>query len=163
MLQQAEIKKHPNPSLDNIQSLRTWHSNRWNRAISEEEQSYLSHYPQDLFSLVPKEKSPLRRFLERHGKFRSYSVWRHSKPPELPLYDANVIYVSDKKIERFVTAVIVIVGMIMLITPMWILQALDGKTVPKLGTITAFIVVFLGMVSYATLAKPFETLGATAA
>ena len=51
----------------------------------------------------------------------------------------------------------------MLIAPMWILQALDGRTLPKLGTITAFIVTFLMLVSYATLAKPFETLAATAA
>jgi len=162
MIQQAELKKHPKPSLDNIESLRTWHSNRSNRAISEEEQSYL-HHPRDLFSLVPKDKSPLRRLLERSSNFRFYQVWRHSKPPELPFHDENVIYISDKKVERFVTAVIVVAGMIMLIAPMWILQALDGRTIPKLGTITAFIVVFLGMVSYATLAKPFETLAATAA
>ena len=45
---------------------------------------------------------------------------------------------------------------------MWILQALD-KNNHKLGVITAFVVVFLGLVSYATVAKPFETLAATAA
>lgn len=162
MLQQAQIKQQPKSSLDDIQSLRTWHSNHSNCAISEEEQSYL-HYPKDLFSLVPKEKSPLRRFLERSRNFRSYRLWRSKNAPELPLHDEHVIYVSDKKIERFVTAVIVMLGMIMLIAPMWILQALDGRTLPKLGTITAFIVTFLMLVSYATLAKPFETLAATAA
>jgi hypothetical protein len=37
------------------------------------------------------------------------------------------------------------------------------ETAHKLGTITAFIVVFLGMISYASVAKPFEVLAATAA
>jgi len=32
-----------------------------------------------------------------------------------------------------------------------------------LGTITAFIMLFLTIISYATVAKPFETLAATAA
>jgi len=80
------------------------------------------------------------------------------------MYDKDhITYISDKRIERFVSFVIVLVGLFMLITPMWILQALGGRTVAKLGTITAFIVVILGLVSYATVAKPFETLGATAA
>jgi hypothetical protein len=50
----------------------------------------------------------------------------------------------------------------MLIVPMWILRSLkDGNA--KLGTITAFMLFFLGLVSYTTIAKPFETLAATAA
>ena len=52
--------------------------------------------------------------------------------------------------------------MIMLITPLWVLQTLQDSR-QKLGAITAFVVAFLGMVSYATTARPFETLGATAA
>lgn len=50
----------------------------------------------------------------------------------------------------------------MLLTPMWILQALHNDNA-KLAVITAFVVVFLGLVAYATVAKPFETLAATAA
>lgn len=52
--------------------------------------------------------------------------------------------------------------MAMLIGPMWVLEYLS-KPVAKLGTITAFVVVFLGCVSYATVVKPFEVLAATAA
>ena len=63
---------------------------------------------------------------------------------------------------RFMTVLIVGIGTVMLLVPMWILQALD-KNNHKLGVITAFVVVFLGLVSYATVAKPFETLAATAA
>ncbi len=49
--------------------------------------------------------------------------------------------------------VVVVVGMMMLI----------ADQTQKLGTITGFIVVFLGLISYTSVAKPFEALAATAA
>lgn len=83
--------------------------------------------------------------------------------PELPIYDKDVItYTSDKRIDRFITILVVGIGVVMLIAPMWILQAVPSNSY-KLAVITTFIVVFLGIVSYATVAKPFETLAATAA
>jgi accessory gene regulator protein AgrB len=69
---------------------------------------------------------------------------------------------SGKRIDRFITVIIMSIGLTMLIAPMWILQALDDPR-KKLAVITAFIVVFLGMVSYATVAKLPEILAATAA
>lgn len=50
----------------------------------------------------------------------------------------------------------------MLIAPLWILQSIGG-TNAKLVVITAFILVFLAILSVVTNAKQFETLGATAA
>lgn len=50
----------------------------------------------------------------------------------------------------------------MLITPIWILQALT-ELKPKLAVITGFIFIFLLVLSLAMVAKPFEALGATAA
>ncbi len=85
------------------------------------------------------------------------------KATTLPVYDAQMVtYSSDKRIDTFINVVIITVGMVMLIAPMWILNFLDGGT-KKLGTITAFIVGFLGMISYSSSAKPFEALAATAA
>lgn len=90
-------------------------------------------------------------------------LWSNREAPILPKYDAQVIiYTSDSRIEAFITTVIVVIGLGMLIAPMWILNFLDGS-VKKLACITAFIVVFLGLVSYATTSRPFEGLGATAA
>jgi hypothetical protein len=161
MIQQCQLRKQPAAFKKNVRSLRNWHYNHGNIAISEEEQKYLAH-ERDLFSVVPKEKTPLRQLLERSKRFRIHPFWRKNKASELPIYDEDVIYTSDKRIERFITVVIVGTGTIMLIAPIWILQALHDP-VHKLAVITAFIVVFLGMVSYATVAKPFETLAATAA
>jgi hypothetical protein len=73
-----------------------------------------------------------------------------------------VTYFSDKRIDRFITFLVVGVGMIMLIAPMWILYGLQSN-LQKLGTITGFIVLFLVLVVSATVAKPFEALAATAA
>jgi hypothetical protein len=112
---------------------------------------------------VPREKAPLRYLLEKSRKFRIHWFWNDKNAPELPIYDQGVVnYTSDKRIDSFITVLIVGVGMCMLIAPMWILEFLTTP-LSKLGTITAFIVVFLGMINYASTAKPFEILAATAA
>jgi hypothetical protein len=162
ILQQAEVKNFPRASAVDVESLMNWHYNHNDCAIAEEEQKYLTQV-HDLLSLVPRVKTPLRRLLDRWKKFRVHPFWRDEKSPELPVYDQGLVtYFSDKKVDRFITIVIVGIGTVMLIAPMWILQALTAL-IPKLRTITAFIVLFLGMISYATVAKPFETLAATAA
>lgn len=79
------------------------------------------------------------------------------------MYDKDiVIYWSNERIDRFIALFVVVCGMVMLIDPLWILQALHGSY-RKLGTITGFVIVFVLMLSYITAAKPFETLAATAA
>lgn len=162
MLQQSSLQKAPPTCPQDIKNLRNWHYNHSELAISAAETAYLNH-DLDLYSVVPKEKTPLRRLLDRSRKFRIHSLWKSAKAPKLPVYDQDVItYTDDKRVDRFVTIVIVGVGTVMLLMPMWILQALHSNNL-KLVVITIFVVVFLGLVGYATVAKPFETLAATAA
>lgn len=74
----------------------------------------------------------------------------------------HVSYYSDKRMGGFASGVIVAVGVIMLITPIWILQAM--KTLQaKLAVITVFVFAFLLILSFPMASKPFEALGATAA
>lgn len=54
------------------------------------------------------------------------------------------------------------VGILMLVVPLWILAFVHEQT-RRLGVITAFVMAFLALISFATLAKPFESLAATAA
>jgi hypothetical protein len=83
--------------------------------------------------------------------------------PEIPLYDEGLVtYHSDKRVDRFISCVVLAIGTVMLLAPMWILTVLQGSNL-KLGIISLFIVLFLGLVSSVTVAKPFETLAATAA
>ena len=74
----------------------------------------------------------------------------------------TTVYLVDKRIDMFVALIITIVGLLMLIVPLWVL-AFVGKTTYRLAIITAFVVIFLCFVSFTTVARPFETLGAAAA
>ena len=76
--------------------------------------------------------------------------------------DKNVHYTSDQRIDVFVNTIIVMVGLIMFIVPLWVL-AFVTWVVHRLAIITSFVVVFLCFVSFTTVARPFETLGAAAA
>jgi len=69
---------------------------------------------------------------------------------------------KNEKLEGFVTVIICLVGLLMLIAPLWILKAVSEPG-PRLEIITVFILVFLGLIQSVTIAKPFETLAATAA
>lgn len=162
MLQQAQLKKFPSPSGRDIESIRVWHRNTNHYAIDGDEKSYLDE-ELDLFSLVPREKTSLRKLLDKSRVFRHLFLLRKSKTPELPLYNKSwVHYFSDELMDRCVTMVIVSVGTLMLVAPMWILQAL-GSQQQKLWVITAFLLSFVVMISHATMARPFEILAATAA
>jgi hypothetical protein len=162
MLQQVELRKFPRPSDHDVENISNWHWNHGNCAVDEEEQKYLTHV-HDLYSLVPRIKTPLRHLVDKSRSFKMHWLWRQQKVPELPLYDRDhVFYGSDRNIDRLMTIIVITIGTVMLIVPMWILPNLKGANA-KLGTITAFMLLFLGLVSYTTVAKPFETLAATAA
>lgn len=162
MLQLSELERRPPPATPNTESIRSWHYNHGDLVISQKEQNYLKH-DRDLFSVVDTYRTPLRRLLERSTEFRNFSLWQSKKAPILPMYDKDTItYTSNKRIDRFITVIIIGIGTFMLIAPIWILHALeDAKS--KLAIITAFITVFLGLFSSMTDAKPFEILAATAA
>ena len=162
LLQQGELRRYPTAPRHDIQSLLNWHTNHDGCAIAEEETNYLT-LKHDLVSLVPKSSTPLRRLLESSGWFKLHLLWKDKDVPELPLYDRNeVTLFSDGKVDRFIAVIITALGTMMLIVPLWVLPNLEDMNA-KLGTITAFVVVFLGLVAYTTTAKPFETLAATAA
>jgi uncharacterized membrane protein len=77
-------------------------------------------------------------------------------------YADFVYYIDDAKVEKFVRFVLTLVGLVMLIAPLWVLAVTRGR-VKRLGVITAFVVMFLVVVGAATTARSFEGLAATAA
>ncbi|CZR62673.1 uncharacterized protein PAC_12570 [Phialocephala subalpina] len=77
-------------------------------------------------------------------------------------YDAkHELYMSDERIDGCISVTIAVAGLVMLIAPLWILEFTSSNKA-SLAWITGFITLFLCVVTYATAAKPFETLGATA-
>lgn len=146
----------------NRQSLKNWIANSNYKVIDLEEQDYIGKG--DLFPLVPKDRSPLRRLFEKSSLFRLSRFWR--KSPEIDPLPEHVIrgihFYSDKRIDLFVNLTITLAGLVMLIVPIWILAYTHPKTA-KLAIITVFVLFFLFLVSCFTNAKQYESLGATAA
>lgn len=160
MLQQSELRKLPQAPSRDVKSIRSWHSSHSDAAISAHEIQYLGH-DEDLFCVVRREKTPLRRLIDRSLMIRTLHLWKQTK--DVPDYDANnVTYYSDKRMDGFASIMITGIGIIMLITPIWILQSMEALS-RKLVVITVFILIFLLTLSFAMASKPFEALGATAA
>ena len=107
-------------------------------------------------------KSPLRLLLERSSRFQLLGLWQQKTIDHSASEDKYIHYFSDEKIDHFVATVIMSMGLIMLIAPLWILAFLEGL-VQRLGVISAFIVLFTALLSVTTVAKPFESLAAAAA
>ncbi|KAJ4142269.1 hypothetical protein NW754_009719 [Fusarium falciforme] len=161
VLQQSKLRRYPEAPYRDIRSIRNWHHNHDYVAIAQEEQDYLEH-DKDLICMVQKDKTPLRRLIDSSLAVRTLSIWKH-KDKAVPNYDAeHVFYYSDSRMDRFASAMIAAVGVVMLITPIWVLQAMNGLRA-KLVVITVFVLIFLLVLSFAMASKPFEALGATAA
>ncbi|PKK44586.1 hypothetical protein CI102_10959 [Trichoderma harzianum] len=160
VLQQSALRSYKPAPSQNIKNIFRWHANHGNRAICENEQQYL-HYD-DLICVVQKEKPPLRRVIDRSRIFRSMSLWE-KKRENVSAHDMkNVLYVSEQRLDLFVSLITTMIGLAILVTPLWILQSTTNLQ-SKLIVITVFIVVFLLVLSFGMVARPFEALGATAA
>lgn len=158
------IKTRANSAERDINSLKNWFYNHED-AICNKVQEYINK--DDLFPLIPKERSPLRELFEVSSRFRLSRFWKREKSAAttsdlLVHCHENIHLYSDKRIDVFVTFTTVFMGLVVLIAPIWIL-AYTQPTAGKLAIITAFILIFLALISFGTNAKPFESLAATAA
>ena len=160
VLQHSQLRARPKVPKKDIRSLDNWLYNN-SYPISLAETEYLKR-PSDLFTLVPASKSPLRLFLERSRHFRLLKLWRKKPSDSTMARDENIHYISNKRIDHFVTIIIMSIGLIMLIGPLWILTYLEGLA-RRLAVISALILLFVVLISWTTIAKPFESLAAAAA
>lgn len=73
---------------------------------------------------------------------------------------------KDSPVDKVVTCITVMLGLVMLIVPLWILQHIAAQRPnleARLGVITGFLILFTILLSIFTVAKLFEVLAATAA
>ena len=78
----------------------------------------------------------------------------------------TTVYVREAVIDKLATCLIMLLGLGMLIGPLWWLQHLSAdqpNLQARLEVITGFLVAFTILLSILTVAKPFEVLAATAA
>ena len=74
----------------------------------------------------------------------------------------STVYSKDELVNKIVTFLTIVLGLGMLIGPLWWLQNISNNE-KRLGVITGFLFIFTGLLSILTVAKPFEVLAATAA
>ncbi|KAI1123516.1 hypothetical protein F5Y10DRAFT_251693 [Nemania abortiva] len=161
LIQQSQLRDYVRAPSRDVKSLRTWHANHREMAIDENEHKYLEQN-QDLIRLRSNDKTPLRNWIDSSLALRTLSIWqKHSRA--IPNYEmSNISYYSNASMNGFASAVIAFVGASLLVTPIWILQAIKNLQ-SKLAVITAFILVFLLILSFTMVSKPLEALGVTAA
>jgi hypothetical protein len=110
-----------------------------------------------------KPKSPLRNLAAYLAFKIGYFPDIFRRTPQDPLLrDGLTLWYDEDKIEIAAAFVVGIVGLVMFIAPFWGLEFI-GNQLRKLGLITGVVVLFYGMVSVGTTAKPYESLAAAAA
>jgi hypothetical protein len=159
MASYSQIRSWRSAQRRQVENVEAW---LWNHptAIVEEEQEFIRKCG-DVVALVGRIRSPLRLFLERFQPLLTCRVFR-SKQRKDQIQSATTSYYSNTRFDGFVTTVLIILGIFLLLGPMWILQFMRNNN-RRLGVITGFILLFTSLLASATVAKPFEVLAATAA
>jgi hypothetical protein len=130
-------------------------------AIDDDEAEFIKENV-DLISINAVDLLPIRRLLEASPRI-SFSWLFRTKPP-LDVDDTSeaTIYTSNERLERITNGLIILVGLAMLLAPLWWLEYVSSKE-GKLKIITLFVCLFIAMMMTATINKPFEVVAATAA
>ena len=160
------MRAKPNVLPRQIANLKHWHANN-NNAILEDEQAYIQQ-DEDLTTIIPIAKTPLRRYMEKMEWFRTSRLFRRRPPKTLlgshiPVEEEKtVFYHEDAQIKALDNLLVMLMGLSMLVTPLWILYAVN-TTKDRLAVITVFISAFLALLQVVTVASPAEILAGTAA
>lgn len=162
ILQYSQLRLWPPAAKQTIKILTGWLYNN-KGAIVEKEARFLDL--DDLISIPVLTKSALRQLLDPWIAGHTKGLLRAFKKQgdaEIGSIDEATISASDdQKVDQFCDIVIFVVGLALLIAPMWVLQALSSIKW-KLGAISLFIMLLLFLLSFAFVGKPFQVLAATA-
>jgi hypothetical protein len=131
------------------------------KAINADEAKFIEK-SSDLITIHTRSRPPLGRWIEACQSFQLWKIFRAQPVPGHHVESKTTVYSSDEKFERFTTAIIILIGLVMLLAPMWWLEFTSASKV-RLGVITGFICAFISIMSVATSNKPFEVVAATAA
>ncbi|KAI4259717.1 MAG: hypothetical protein L6R42_004448, partial [Xanthoria sp. 1 TBL-2021] len=166
VLDHSKLKARPDATKRQISNVKNWLHNT-NQPILQDEVSFIDE-DGDLMPMVPRVKPPLRRFLDRFDIIGRISYFRRKEKQldQRHFQSETTIYNIEERIDKVVTIVTIVLGLSMLIAPLWVLQYFyteqpDMKT--RLEIITGFLIGFTFLLSIVTVARPFEVLAATAA
>ncbi|KAJ9144696.1 hypothetical protein NKR23_g5830 [Pleurostoma richardsiae] len=154
-----QLKNRPKTTPTVTRNIGLWFNNR-NNPIHADEAGFLSQ--QDLISVARFEKPPLRTIFEQRVLLPLAKRWnRHYPRDETLLSENTTAIVAPEPIDTFLTFFIFLVATAMLVVPLWALAIVTGMF-RKLGIITICLFLFLGVLNWGTLSRPFEILAATA-
>jgi hypothetical protein len=142
-----------------VNNVKNWLNSR--NAIRLDEAAFVNH-TSDLISIISHSRPPLVRWLASCRKLRSWGLFKAKYRPDLHVQSAATRYSSNEIFDTLGTTSLILMGLIMLLAPLWWLDNASGSQ-KRLGIITGFIVVFLAIMSTATIHRPFEVIAASAA
>ncbi|RYP90704.1 hypothetical protein DL770_003169 [Monosporascus sp. CRB-9-2] len=90
-----------------------------------------------------------------------FGLFRDKQEKQSPSFSPSTVFGKDEPVDLLASIALFVVASVMLIAPLWILAMVEDM-VSRLVVITAFVFVLLGVLSWATLARPFEVLAAAA-
>ena len=192
MLDLMNLKSRSTATPFQVGNVRQWLRNA-NDPILDEEVAYLRE-EDDLVPIASTPQIPLKQLIDRFSilnllrlppcirerKVRQQinstitdTITNPIRKRNERLYNADedfemqtTVYNKDRLFEKIMTVFTIIVGLGMLIGPLWLLQHLStepSNLQVRLGVITGFIALFTILTSLFTGAKAFEVLAATAA
>jgi hypothetical protein len=159
----AQLARQPQAPSKDITNVESWFENH-PTAIEDVESQYIKHH-EELISVQPKVRSWFRGILEMTHFLRIPCIepWFTRKPYDYTVIDDGRGYwQNDKRVETLSKLTIAIVGLGMLVGPLWWLHFVSTSEV-QLGIITGFITLFFVLVAVATTAGVAEALAAAAA
>jgi hypothetical protein len=106
----SQLKARPPVPGKDSKSVGNWLENH-ETAIQAEEAAYINHNS-DLFSVIPRAKSPLRNLFEKSLHFRIFQPWRVKRDDlENCNYDIkHELYISDERFNGFISVIILVLG-----------------------------------------------------
>lgn len=91
---------------------------------------------------------------------RFFQSRKPGQDPSIPAHSTTT-RIDDGPLNAFASTSVFVAAITMLIAPLWILTKTEIMD-QKLGIITAFLMLFLGVLNWGTVSRPFEILAATA-
>ena len=154
----AELESRPPATKHSKTNVKNW---LWNHpeTILEAEADFV--HRDDLINVVTRRKSPLHDFL-LHTDVYTYLPFLKATREPANIDKRTVFMYSDARVDLVVTVLLLVLGLVMLIVPLWILDVIRN-TQYRLAFISCAIVIFLLLISGLTAARPSEALAGTAA
>jgi hypothetical protein len=156
-LKYSELKKTKGAMRRHTSYIQAWFSD-FPLAINQEETNFIK-YTDDLMCLSA-DRPLLWRLFETKIAWKIAALSRTFSQGPAGANDRFFMY-SDCNIEAWGFFAVLVTTSFMLISPLWILQAIDAFRV-RLAVITFFIIACICLLTFATQVRPLERLAAAA-